>query len=125
MRGGMRFGHCSPPPPRFHAPLHRHVSYYNRGGSGFWTGFAGGVVGGIIGGTLTDAVVGPSVVVTSPTIVTAPTIVAAPAVVVSEPVYTARQVWVPGCYVDELLPDGSTIRIFRPGHYETRTVQIQ
>src|SRR5574344_415777 len=66
MHGGMSFRHHSPPPLRFHAPLHRHVSYYNRGGSGFWTGFAGGVVGGIIGGTLTDAVVGPSVIVTSP-----------------------------------------------------------
>lgn len=119
-RGGPRpGGHRGfRPAPIHHAPVHHHHhgSFWGRGGSHFWPGF----VGGIIGGTLVDAVVTTPVV--STTVVTTP-VVTTPVVV--QPVQTTQQVWVPGCYVDQIQPNGVTLRVWQPGHYETRTVVVQ
>lgn len=130
--------------PRIHRPAPRPVvvhhhhsggSFWGRGGRNFWPGFVGGVVGGIVGGVAVDTVVAPrTTIVTTPTVVTpapvvvtpapvvtvAPTVVAAPA-----PVTTIQNVWVEGRYVDQIQPNGSTVRIWQPGHYEQRTVTVQ
>lgn len=98
------------------APVHHHTSAWGRGGRNFWPGF----VGGIIGGALTDVVVGPRVVTTS--VVAAPVVATA---VVATPVYTTQQFWVPGTYVDQIQPNGTVIRVWHPGHYETRQVLVQ
>jgi hypothetical protein len=108
--------HRPPPPPMYH---HRHhYSTWGRGGSHFWPGFVGGVVGGVIA----DAIVAPAVVASS--VVTAPTVVTTP-VYAPQPVYSSQQVWVPGAYVDQVQPNGTVVRVWQPGHYETRSVLVQ
>lgn len=122
-RGG--FGHhggFSRPAPMMHhrpAPMvhHHHHSSWGRGGRHFWPGFVGGVVGGV----LTDAIIGPRVITTP--VVTTPVVTTAP--VVATPVYTTQQVWVPGGYVDQIQPNGTVVRVWQPGHYETRQVLVQ
>ena len=121
--GGPRGGFSRPAPMMHHRPApimhhrpapimhHHHHSGWGRGGRHFWPGFVGGVVGGV----LTDAIIGPTVV-TAP-VVTTP--------VVATPVYTTQQVWIPGTYVDQLQPNGTVVRIWQPGHYETRQVLVQ
>jgi hypothetical protein len=112
---GPRGGH-RPPPPHFR-PHHAHRHH---GRSAFVSGFVGGVVGGV----LTDAVFGPRstvVVQPAPTVVTTPTVVTAPTVV-APAVSTVQTVWVEGRYVDQVLPDGKTVRVWQPGHYEQQTV---
>jgi hypothetical protein len=96
-----------PPAPHHH---HRH----HHGGSGF----IGGVVGGIVGGILYDAVTTPVVSYPAPVVVQQP-------VVVRQPVYQTQNVWVPGCYVDQVQPNGTVVRVWQPGHYEQRTVVVQ
>ena len=91
-----------------------HHHGWGRGGSGF----VGGVVGGIVGGILYDAVTTPAV--TYPSVV-----VQSPPVVVQSPVYATQDVWVPGCYVNQVLANGTVIRVWQPGHYEKRTVVVQ
>ncbi len=91
---------------------HHHHSGWGRGGRYFWPGFVGGVVGGV----LTDAIIGPTVV-TAPVVTTAP--------VVATPVYTSQQVWIPGGYIDQIQPNGTVVRVWQPGHYETRQVLVQ
>lgn len=120
------FGH-GPHPVRHH---HSH-STWGRGGRNFWPGFVGGVVGGIVSRRVVAPA--PTVVVSTPTVVTTPTIVTptvvAPTVVaptvVTTPVTTTQQVWVEGCYINQLQPNGTYIKVWQPGHYETRTITVQ
>ena len=122
-RGG--FGHhggfSRGPAPMMHhrpAPMHHyHHGGWGHGGRHFWPGFVGGVVGGV----LTDAIIGPRVITTP--VVAAPVVTTAP--VVATPVYTTQQVWVPGTYVDQLQPNGTVVRIWQPGHYESRQILVQ
>ena len=104
------------PPPR-----HHHHSTWGRGGRNFWPGFVGGVVGGM----LYDGFAGPTVV-TTPTTVVVPqsTVVVPQTTVISQPVYETRSVWVDGTYVDQIQPDGRVLKVWTPGHYETRKVPI-
>ena len=131
--GGHRGGFGGPRPMMHHRPApmmhhshHHHHSSWGRGGRHFWPGFVGGVVGGV----LTDAIIGPRVITTpvvSTAVVTTP-VVTTPVVttpVVATPVYTTQQFWVPGTYVDQLQPNGSVIRVWQPGHYESRQVLVQ
>ena len=122
-RGG--FGHhggfSRGPAPMMHhrpAPMHHyHHGGWGHGGRHFWPGFVGGVVGGV----LTDAIIGPRVITTP--VVAAPVVTTAP--VVATPVYTTQQVWVPGTYVDQLQPNGTVVRVWQPGHYESRQILVQ
>ena len=116
-------------PPVYH---HHHHSYWGHGGHGFWPGFVGGVVGGAIVSSVIDT---RPVVVTQPAVVTQPVVVQQPVVVtqpqpgvvqpqpvvVQQPVQQTQQVWVEGRYVDQVQANGSTVRIWQPGHYEQRT----
>jgi hypothetical protein len=56
--------------------------------------------------------------------VTTPTVVTTPAVVTT-PVTTVQNVWVEGRYVDQVLSNGTVVRVWQPGHYEQRTVVVQ
>lgn len=109
------------PPPAHH---HHNHSAWGRGGSNFWPGFVGGFVGGVVGGAVVEATAGPNVV--RETVVVhqpANTIVvheAAPVVVTQTA--TTERVWVEGRYVDQVQPNGTIIRVWQPGHFETRTV---
>ena len=122
-------------PPVYHH--HYHHSGWGRGGRGFWPGFVVGVVGGAIVSSFVDS---RPVVVTQPAVVTQPVVVQQPVVtqpvvvqqqpvvvqqqpvVVQQPVQQVQQVWVEGRYVDQVQANGSTVRIWQPGHYEQRTV---
>ena len=109
---------------------HYHGGYWGRGGCNFWPGFVGGVVGGVVGTTLARPYYSETVVVqSSPTVVTQPVVVQQPAVVtqpvvvqqptvVQQPVVQRQPVWVEGRYVDQVQANGSTVRIWQPGHYE-------
>lgn len=115
--------------PRMHVP---HPSYHHRhhhggwgrGGGAFWGGF----VGGVVGGALVDACIGPrystsTVVVQQPVVTQTPVVInQTPVVVNPAPVTTTTQVWVEGRYVDQVQANGTVVRIWQPGHYETRTV---
>lgn len=128
-RGHHRGFGRGPHPVRHHHHHHHGHSSWGRGGRNFWPGFVGGVVGGIV----SRSVVSPApVVVTTPTVVTptvvtptvvTPTVVTTP--VVTAPVTTTQQVWVEGRYIDQVQPNGTVIRVWQPGHYETRTVTVQ
>jgi hypothetical protein len=102
-----------------------HHDGWGRGGRNFWPGF----VGGVVGGAISRAVLPPPapVVVSQPAVVVSPTVVTTP--VVTTPVVTqvtqTQQVWVPGAYVDQVQPNGTVVRVWSPGHYETRTVYVQ
>ena len=118
-RGGFR------PAPVRHHHHHHHGSVWGRGGSNFWPGF----VGGVIGGVLADAVVSPAPVVVTTPVVTTPVVttpvVTTPVVttpVVTAPVVSTQNVWVEGRYVDQVQPNGTVLRVWQPGHYETRQV---
>jgi len=102
--------HSAPPPaPAHHHHRHHHHdrSFWGRGGSNFWPGFVGGVVGGV----LVDAVTPAPVVVGSPAVITTPA-----------PLARTETIWVEGRYEDQVQPNGTVIRVWRPGHYEHRTV---
>ena len=106
------------PPPVHH---HKHHSYsiWGRGGSRFWPGFIGGVVGGTLAETLSGPkVVHETVVVHQPVA----TVVTTPVVVQQATCTETQRIWVEGCYVDQVQPNGTVIRVWQPGHYETRTV---
>jgi len=107
------FGGHRMPPPRHH---YHHHHGWGRGGGAFWGGF----VGGLIGGAVVDSYVSPRyagtvVVQQQPVVVQQP-----PVVVQQQPVTT--QVWVEGRYVDQIQANGTIVRVWQPGHYETRTV---
>ena len=108
-RGGPRHGWG--PRPYYHH--HCHGGYWGRGGSWFWPGF----VSGVVGGAVVSSVVAPreTVIVQQP----APPVVAQPGVV-QQPVMQQQTVWVEGRYVDQVQANGSTVRIWQPGHYEQR-----
>ncbi len=116
---GPGWGHCP--------PTHCH-DWWGRGGCNFWPGFIGGVVGGIACNAVAAPYYRDTVVVSSPTVVTQPVVVQQP-VVVSQPVATTvsqtQNVWVEGRYVDTVQVNGSVVRTWSPGHYETRTVVVQ
>ena len=109
---------------------HYHGGYWGPGGRYFWPGFVGGVVGGVVGTTLarpyysetvvvqpTPTVVPQPVVVQQPAVVTQPVVVQPPTVV-QQPVVQRQPVWVEGRYVDQVQANGSTVRVWQPGHYE-------
>ena len=136
--------HCGPHHGAFHHPSpihhgwhggyhhhHYHGGYWGRGGRYFWPGFVGGVVGGVVGSTLVRPYYSETVVVEPETpVVTTPTVVQQPVVVqqqpvvvqqptvVQQPVVQRQPVWVEGRYVDQVQANGSTVRIWQPGHYE-------
>ena len=134
--GPGRHGGWHRPPPIHHGwhggyhHHHYHGGYWGPGGRYFWPGFVGGVVGGVVGTTLARPYYSETVVVQqSPTVVTQPVVVQQPAVVqqpvvvqqptvVQQPVVQRQPVWVEGRYVDQVQANGSTVRIWQPGHYE-------
>ena len=109
---------------------HYHGGYWGRGGCYFWPGFVGGAVGGVVGTTLVRPYYSETVVVQpAPTVLTQPVVIQQPAVVqqpvvvqqptvVQQPVVQRQPVWVEGRYVDQVQANGSTVRIWQPGHYE-------
>ena len=123
--------HCRPhhgwgPRPHYYHHHHYHGGYWGPGGRYFWPGFVGGVIGGAVASTVIDT--SPTVVVQQPEVVTQPVVVQQPAVV-QQPVVVQQQpvvvqqpqqVWVEGRYVDQVQANGSTVRIWQPGHYEVR-----
>lgn len=120
--GGPR--HCWGPRPHYYHH-HYHGGYWGPGGRYFWPGFVGGVIGGAVASTIIDT--SPTVVVQQPAVVTQPVVVQQPVVqqpvvVPSQPVVVQQpqQVWVEGRYVDQVQANGSTVRIWQPGHYEQR-----
>lgn len=99
----------------------------------FWVGAGVSLVGGLIGGAIVEAlkpdqprvVVQPQpVVVQQPAAVQQPAPVAvqqpAPVVIRQQPLPAATTVWVEGRYVDQVQPNGTVVRVWRPGHYEKR-----
>ena len=114
------------------APRHHHVhrpkhSTWGRGGRNFWPGFVGGLVGATVARTViepaTTIVTAPAVV--TPVVTATPVVTTAP-VVVETPVVTAtQQVWVEGRYVDTVQPNGTVVRVWQPGHYETVTTAVR
>ena len=93
-----------------------------------------GLVGGLVGGAIARAIAEPAPVVVQETVVQQPVVVQpAPVVVqqpvvqqvVQQPVTQVQNVWVEGQYVNQLQPDGSTVRVWNPGHYEQRSVVVQ
>ncbi len=124
-----------------HGHGHHSRSSWGRGGRNFWPGF----VGGVIGGALTDAVIGPRpyvrprtvvvdrpvyvnpapIVTPAPVVVQQQVVTPAPVVVQPQPVYTTQNVWVEGRYVDRVQGNGAVIRVWEPGHYEQRQIQVQ
>ena len=141
-------GHRPPPIHHgWHGGYHHRGGYWGRGGCRFWPGFVGGVVGGVVGTALTrpsyseTVVVQPATtVVTTPAVVQQPIVVQQPvvtqpmvvqrpsavsAVAPAVPVQQTRNVWVEGRYVDQVQANGSTVRIWQPGHYEQQNVIVQ
>ena len=115
-RGGWHGGYHH----RWHGGYHHHYhgGCWGRGGRYFWPGFVGGVVGGVVGSTLVRPYYSETVVVQpTPTVVTQPVVVQQPTVV-QQPVVQRQPVWVEGRYVDQVQANGSTVRIWQPGHYE-------
>ena len=122
--GGPR--HCWGPRPHYYHHHHYHGGWWGPGGRYFWPGFVGGVIGGAVASTIIDT--SPTVVVQQPAVVTQPVVVQQPAVV-QQPVVVQQQpvvvqqpqqVWVEGRYVDQVQANGSTVRVWQPGHYEVR-----
>lgn len=69
----------------------------------------------------------PVVVQSAPAVVQQP-VVAPPApepAAVSAPVVPTQRVWVEGCYVDQVRPDGSLVKVWQPGRYVTVPVSAQ
>ena len=113
-------------------------------------GFAAGVVGGaFVGGMIHNAIrpYRPVVYAPAPVVVQQPVVVqpapvvvqSAPVVVqqpvvappapesaaVSAPAVPTQRVWVEGCYVDQVRPDGSLVKVWQPGRYVTVPVSAQ
>ena len=82
------------------------------------------MVGGVVGTTLVRPYYSETVVFQpAPTVVTQPVVVQQPAVVtqpvvVPQPVVQRLPVWIEGRYVNHVQANGSTVRIWQPGHYE-------
>ena len=126
----------------------RHGRYHG----GFAAGVVGGAfVGGMIHNAIrpyrpvvyapAPVVVQQPVVVQSAPVVVLQPVVAQPApVVVQQPVVAppapepaavpapavpTQRVWVEGCYVDQVRPDGSLVKVWQPGRYVTVPVSAQ
>ncbi len=116
-----------------HEPRHEKKSSWGKGGENFWPGFIGGAVAGLAASLVDEPtkvvvetpVVQQQVVVQQPVSVVQPVVVQQPVTVVQQPVYQTQNVWVEGRYVDTVQANGTILRTWQPGHYETRTVQIQ
>lgn len=92
------------PAPRHGAPPRPKHDAWGKGGRNFWPGFVGGVIGAAVA-PVPPAPPVPAVVVTPP----------------APPPPPGRvRVWVSGCYVDEVQPNGLVVRRWVPGHYEWR-----
>lgn len=123
--GGHHMGYRPMPLPH-HSVYHHHHSHsvWGRGGSNFWPGFVGGVVGGVVGNVVSQPIV-TTPIVTTP-VVTTPVVqspvVVQPQVVVQQPVTTVQNVWIEGTYVSQRQANGTVIQVWRPGHYEQRTI---
>jgi len=123
--GGRGCGPCRPCGPGW-GPRPYHGDWWGRGGCNFWPGFVGGVVGGLTYSALATPVYRETVVVQpTPTVVTQPVVVQQPTVVtqpvvVQQPATTVQNVWVEGAYIDKVQPNGTTVRVWNPGHYELR-----
>ena len=113
-----------------HAPRHHHHHHHHSHRHAGWV--AAGIVGGaILGNAIVNTINPRPVVVAS----SAPVVVSQPAPVVVQsvpvvvtppaPVYQTQNVWVDGRYVDQVQANGTVIRVWQPGHYEQRTVQVQ
>lgn len=74
-------------------------------------------------------VVAPPVVVQQPPVVVQQQPVVAPPapepVAVPEPAVRTQRVWVEGRYVDQVRQDGSLVKVWQPGRYETVPVSAQ
>ena len=69
----------------------------------------------------------PVVVQSAPAVVQQP-VVAPPApesAAVPAPAFPTQRVWVEGCYVDQVRPDGSLVKVWQPGRYVTVPVSAQ
>ena len=65
---------------------------------------------------IVEATTGPHVV--RETVVVQPQ----PTTIVVQQTTTTERVWVEGRYVDQVQSNGTIVRVWQPGHYETRTV---
>ena len=126
----------------------RHGRYHG----GFAAGVVGGAfVGGMIHSAIrpyrpvvyapTPVVVQqPVVVQPAPVVVQQPVVIQPAPVVVQQPVvappapepaavpapaFPTQRVWVEGCYVDQVRPDGSLVKVWQPGRYVTVPVSAQ
>ena len=106
-------------------------------------GFAAGVVGGaFVGGMIHNAIrpYRPVVYSPAPVVVQQPVVIQPAPVVVQQPVVAppapesaavpasavrTQRVWVEGCYVDQVRPDGSLVKVWQPGRYVTVPVSAQ
>lgn len=79
------------------------------------------MVGGVIANSVVTTPVVAAPVVTTP-VVTTPIVTTS---VVAAPAYTTQQVWVEGRYIDQVQPNGTVVRVWQAGHYETRQVLVQ
>ena len=126
----------------------RHGRYHG----GFAAGVVGGAfVGGMIHNAIRPyrpvvyapapvVVQQPVVVQPAPVVVQQPVVVQSAPVVVQQPVVAppapesaavpasavrTQRVWVEGCYVDQVRPDGSLVKVWQPGRYVTVPVSAQ
>ena len=131
-RPGPGFGHRGPA-PMHHMPHHHHHHHSGRG----WAVGAGLLGAGILAGSIVDAMYPRTTVVYPTTTYVAPTTTyVAPAPTVVQPVATSvvqpagqyvtqqQQVWVEGCWVNQVQANGAVVRVWQPGHYETRATQV-
>ncbi len=120
--GGRPGGH-RPPAVKPHNPPPRHNSgsFWGKGGRNFWPGF----VGGVVGGALASRPAPPPPPPPRPVVVAPAPVVVAPAPVVVSPTYVTQKVWVEGHYAEQVLSNGTVIRVWQPGRYEYRQVLVQ
>ena len=116
--------HHGPPPRHWHGGGYHHHHHCGWSAGDFWAGAGVGLVGGLIGAAVYDAVrpTPPRVVVQpQPVVVQQPVVVPAQQPVVQQVApQAATSVWVEGRYIDQVQPNGSTVRVWSPGHYEMR-----
>ena len=137
--GCPRYGWHGEPNHGWHGGYHRYHSgsYWYGDGDYFWPE----VIGGVVGGALYEGVACPVetvVVEENPTVITQPKIIQQTVVVEQSVVSEAQTVvgqtvpevavgppkrpeWMNGRYVDEILADGTIVRVWESGHYQTLT----
>ena len=105
-------------PHVYHHTHYRPICHHHHHGSYIspWVGLAvGTVVGAAIAANANNTVVVQQPIVQTPVVVQQPVVVQKPVVV-----QQSTQVWVEGRYIDQIQPNGTTIRVWQPGHWETR-----